>query len=513
MQDIIETSITTKKVIDEDDVQVEMSVLDFDDEDREEFFDGLDPDREDFEGYTGNAGPTLAYFYHCTFLFILPRSKAFALACEESFQDVVRLVLRPADSGAADTAETLLEAVEYAKDSLTEAYTSLANLLHVSCRIKHKDTARSLMALMDSGSNVARGGCISLKHVNAFVSILSLFGWEEFGPLILNLVRTTPSKMLAHAAMLAIRVSEWENMLVSADSIAAAVMDIWETGPIYEGAVANVAKMLFSLPSCVPYRSRYASKCIELSPAGLAACIVSILICFAKDEAKHGVPTEIAGLTRKYTSVGFTREAASQETSNAGSVFGALLCADQRDEKLIEELAKAIISTNCAQILRETLRAPQVREKVGDSHVVSVAAARARQLRYPEPVGTNVQPHAFVPQHPEVTAFLRSSAPSMKYKAFNDRRHASNFARKHLWGTFNNSERHCATASVLGSDYDAYVIITKVVYVHKEKLEQYKRDQQELLEIERLLGSSEVICVDESAKRRRLNAKEVVEID
>ncbi|KAI0564664.1 hypothetical protein FGB62_24g233 [Gracilaria domingensis] len=513
MQDIIESSITTKKVIDEDDVQVEMSVLDFDDEDGEEFFDGLDPDREDFEGCTRNAGPTLEYFCHCAFLFILPRSKAFALACEESFQDGVRLVLRRANSDAADTAETLLQAVEYATNSLTEAYTSLANLLHVSCRIKHKDAARSLMALMDSGSNVARGGCMSPKHVNAFVSVVNLFGWKEFGPLILNLVRKTPNKMVAHAAVLAVRVSELQNVLASADSIATAVMDIWDTGPVYEGAVANVGRMLFSLSSCVPYRARFVSKCTELSPAGLAACIVSILNCFAKDDAKHGVPAEIAELARKYIAGAFTTVDATQSASHAGNVFGALLGADPRDEELLEELAQAIIRTNCAQLLRETLRAPQVREKAGDAHVVSVAAARARQLRYPEPVGTNVQPHAFVPRHPEVTAFLRSSAPSMKYKAFNDHRHASNFARKHFWGTFNSSERHCASAGVLGGNYDAYVIITKVDYVRKEKLEQYKRDQQELREVERLFGSSEGKSVDESVKRRRLNATEVIEID
>lgn len=58
------------------------------------FGEGEHPDREEFEGNTGNAGPTVDYWYDRAVLVLRPRSRGVHLVCSANFAAGVQLALR-----------------------------------------------------------------------------------------------------------------------------------------------------------------------------------------------------------------------------------------------------------------------------------------------------------------------------------------------------------------------------------------------------------------------------------
>ncbi len=414
MGEVFNTTIFLKKVIAEDDLESKMTVLEIDDEEAtlngEDLFEGLDPDKKDYSGYTGNAGPTLEYFYHRTVLLILPRSQTFAHACSCSFEEVARLVRRHAEANASNAEKTLLAAVNYAKSSRSEAYIFLADLLTVACDLKQKNAIRTLIALMGRGVRDVPGGCISSKQMRSLAKVAVAFGWKEFGSPIMNVLKNTTPAMLGHVASFATEIMG--DLSAPADIVAKMITDAISSAPIHENAVGKVAYMLFQMPSCTWYRATFLSRCAKMPLSCLAACIANILDSLAEDEADRGVPAEIGKLVRKYMSLAFTRTEAKESQSHAGSVFSRLLWTCPRDDQLLGEISNAIASTNCPELLRAVLRYPDAYYEEGDPYLVPIVKARIAQLQYAQPVGNNVQPRAHVPRHPRVTTFLRSTARS-----------------------------------------------------------------------------------------------------
>jgi hypothetical protein len=81
MEDCIESSTTVMKWINDQDSEVTMDGYDIDldeemlNNDEETLFDSdALPDEEEYEGYMGNYGPTVEYWYHRAVLVIWPRS-------------------------------------------------------------------------------------------------------------------------------------------------------------------------------------------------------------------------------------------------------------------------------------------------------------------------------------------------------------------------------------------------------------------------------------------------------
>jgi hypothetical protein len=135
MEDCHETSTTVMKWINVQDVEVTMKGLDIDldeemlNNEEELFGEDEEPDKEEYEGYMGNYGPTVEYWYHRAVLVIWPHSKSMEIACNASFEAAVHLAKQCATSKSSDALSTLQEVVEYAMRNADRACAQLAPLL------------------------------------------------------------------------------------------------------------------------------------------------------------------------------------------------------------------------------------------------------------------------------------------------------------------------------------------------------------------------------------------------
>ncbi len=511
MQYVTGTTISLKKVVAEDDEKMKLELLEVGEKeatfDGRALFKGLAPNTENFYVYYCIEGAYLDYFYHRTVLLILLRAKTFHYACSGSFEDVVRLVQYRANSKAVDAENTLLQAVKYAQDSRSEADISLADLLDIASKLKNKDAALSPLALMGKVDRAILTECILRKQVDVFVNAVVVFGWEELSSPILKVLRNKSPEMLGHVASFATEVRD--GILASFDPIANVVTDAIESDSVHDNSATKVAYMIFKLPSCERYREAFLSKCNEMSPSCLAGCIVGILDWYAEEGADRGVPAEIAQIVRIYISVAFTATAAKSSAAHAGRVLSRLLCTRPRDEKLQSEISSEIANTNCIELLRATLRFPDVSYEKGDPYILPIMSALIVALQYHKPVQNYAQLQAHVSGHPDVANFLRSSTRSFDYQKFENMKLARRFARRHFQGVFNHSEKHCEMASAHKNRDGPYVTRSKIVPDFEMKLERHKADQEEAQELEKLLRNYEVTTGNENAKRRRTDSKTV----
>lgn len=171
-------------------------------------------------------------------------------------------------------------------------------------------------------------------------------------------------------------------------------------------SAATVAKMLFYFQCCSAERAVFVARAMELSTPALASVLQTL-------KSMHGgqqMPDQFAHLASSYMSRTFSNYSTSEGNSNhIVAVFAILL--NNNDEEMLGSFVHSVCATKDANLLqaltKSCLTMPQ------NKHVRLLAAARAAQLRYPKQ-----QPHANVPNHPQVTHFLRSDQTTMKYSSF-----------------------------------------------------------------------------------------------
>jgi hypothetical protein len=462
----------------------------------EALFDSdAEPDREDYESYTGNAGPTVDYFYERAVLVIWPRSFSVQIVCDSSFESAVQLVQQRATTKGDDAVATLREVISYATKNLRVAHAHLAPLLKVACSMKQTDAVLAILPLLHCC------GCNTEQTCEALLAAINLLGWEKTNTHVLATVTATPSRVLQHAATLALKLVRIGDRLKEAAAAVAC-----EVGKKFVGeqrlsstGAAEVAQMLFYFSDCIELCAAFVSRATELSTASLAAVLGAIY----SSHRSQTMPEGFSRLASTYCSCVFFdyHRTAANSKDHVVRVFTILL--NVEDDALQGDFVRAVITTNNADLLQAITKSS--RAKTQNVHVRSLAAARARQLRYPRPTPSDQQRHADVPGHPQVTSFLRSDRTTMTYSCFNDINHARNFARKHFW-SYNPVESHSARADAGGRGKSAYVTITKTKEIYTAQLAQYNRDQAELNTLQPLLDDSG----QQESKRQRMNSDVIV---
>jgi hypothetical protein len=339
-------------------------------------------------------------------------------------------------------------------------------------------------------------GCGTAQTSEALSAAINLLGWEKTNKHVVATVTATPSRVLQHAATLALRLGRMGDRLEEAAAAVAC-----EVGNKFVGeqtlsstGAAEVAQMLFYFPDCIELRAAFASRASELSTASLAAVLGAIY----SSHRGQTMPEGFSRLASIYCSCVFLdyHQTAANSKDHVVRVFSILL--NVEDEELQGDFVRAVIATNDADLLQALTQSSRANAK--NAHVRSLAAARAGQLRYPRPTPSDQQLHADVPGHPQVTSFLRSDRTTMTYTCFNGIDHARNFASKHF-GRYNHVERHSARADAGGRGKSAYVTITKTQKLYTAQLAQYSRDRAELHTLQPLLDSVQL-----ESKRQRMNS-------
>jgi hypothetical protein len=113
------------------------------------FDSDAEPDEEEYEGYMGNYGPTVEYWYHRAVLVIWPQSKSVRIVCNSSCEAAVQLVQQRATAKSTDTLNTLKEIVEYAAGNPNNAHADfLAPLLQTACNMNQLKFVLDVMQLL-----------------------------------------------------------------------------------------------------------------------------------------------------------------------------------------------------------------------------------------------------------------------------------------------------------------------------------------------------------------------------
>ncbi len=106
MEEELNRSVRVLRWVSSADVDVKMSHVTISEDEDDAENDDRSPDREDFEDYTGNAGPSIDHCCHTAVLVLWPYNNAIDIACQSSLSEGIRFVARRAASG--DHAKSIL---------------------------------------------------------------------------------------------------------------------------------------------------------------------------------------------------------------------------------------------------------------------------------------------------------------------------------------------------------------------------------------------------------------------
>jgi hypothetical protein len=532
MIDCYEDSISVSKFVDATDKSVTLTGLEFDTDketlDGEPLFHSDDEvDHEDYEGYTGNCGPTLEYWYHRACLVVWPRSFALKMACSRGIDAALALARSRIEgsSGPQESrVETLKEVWKFVKQKDAKSK-HLVDLLKMCCAMKDSSSAIEVLEHMDmedtpgsapgyycyGGGGWARlsRGVASDERKLAILGAVLEFGWNDLSTAVMRLVASTPKDSLARLAHLALELKS-SNAVGAALGSTAIARRVGERATSVESAASEslvsthslkdagfILKMLFAFADCTRFRKPFVKRVKAFGLDAVCDTMRTLAELYQAGQYCSATDTNTPELFEIIVSdfceaaLAASKETAASNVERAQTVWQLLL--GLKYDNLQATFVKGVLKHKSSKVLQALTRLPATVANAGNAHVTALADARVVQLRYARPQPSNRQPHAQVPGHPCVTAFFHGDQKTMTYTGFNGIRHARNFASKHgsySGGGYNMMEKTSARWIPGGSGAKAFVQIEKTDAAFREIIAEYERDQQELIVLEPLLSAA-----------------------
>jgi len=403
----------------------------------------VEPDEENFEGYTGNEGAPIELIYRRAVLVIWPRSRALQIAALYSSTAVLGLMehrLGDNDAWTPEAQETLECAVAvaangrtFATDSDGSAAESFLEALNM-CSCGGGSAER--LALRVLRELAAHAGIASDAVCDALAELLDAGCGAAVGAAVVELVAACASKSPKHA----------KRCVTLADLVEETNPELaWQLTAALLPALLDAGGAAFAPAAGPATQSRNA-----LHEARVKLCA---LLCMLLPAA----PAAADALRRFCAAALAERGGADREA-----------------------------------LLRESLAQPEVLAAVksGNADVLRLAAARATQLEAKhKPTFSWRQPTA-ASSCPAVEAFLRGPQESAVFTAapgrFTSLPSARCWADKH----FGPYSRSSATAVADGRGAAAFVRVTKTREAHEAALKQFERDTAELLSLREHMGAA-----------------------
>ena len=419
MEELCDTTISTGHWISvPDDKETELNLK----IDTDMFEDDEAPTEREYEGYMGNSGPTLDYYYHKAVVVVWPRTNAVKVLCPVNVDVVVGILDRDLS--------TLQEALDYVLSNSTSAPRHAEKFLGAAVLHNNGAAARRALGLfsMEPGGPSRRNlsttcGVSTIDRAKALADAMELFTNLE-AP-VLDLVRKFPS-YTRPLATLALALNDKPGKEIARIIMAAVDKTVLLTSKKKDEA-ALVAEMLQTLEL---------DDLLDLQSAP-ASVLAAIFL-----RSGRGLDLYVARLPT-----------ATDALDHCPRIID-LVIRNTTTTTTVKKLQDAVMGMPKNQaLLKRILASDVVREHA--SKFTELAQARLKQIgvvKKPKKIKTTWrQPEANVPRHPLVTEFLRGPDETMVYaNVFNDSRHAFNFARKHFDGSYNYLENHCARAVASG---------------------------------------------------------------
>lgn len=232
MDEVFETDVSAKTWIARDDTPVALrlsidvggEVVDCSEQDMEQdedeamellFPEGTEPDKREYEGYTGNCSPTLDFWYHRAVLVLWPASFTMRMALRSGIGTALSLARqRSARYGAADSIPladlasivSLAERTPQGHEILKDARHAVVVLdLCAAAAAAGLDFSRRFLRLLADGvpGAVDKPGLRSDDVARGVVALVKAVGWPSVGDNVMRLVRAGNLEQARNIAVLA----------------------------------------------------------------------------------------------------------------------------------------------------------------------------------------------------------------------------------------------------------------------------------------------------------------------
>ncbi|CAM9439407.1 unnamed protein product, partial [Ectocarpus sp. 6 AP-2014] len=544
-------------------IDIESELLGCDDDDDAEhdeeeamelLFPGNEPDKREYEGYTGNYSPSLEFWYHRAVLVLWPASATMrtALRCgthaalsaarQRSARYGATNTLPLADLGTiVSLAERKPEEYKFAKE---ERYAAAVLDLCAGAGAAALDSSRRFLQLLAGGTPGAvenlgfRGDGLS----QGVAALVRAVGWQAVGGDVLQIVKASTLEQARYIAGLAWKLStvpqqqQQQHAAGGGDSngtsAGALIASTYAGGiasdpPALErvtpyGAAGIVRLFLLRLPCC--NGTCYGTDPQLLSFARVGSVrLQTTALAAAVHEFLRGLPTilknsiaaagahssAVVTLATKLCSRGFQHLGKTEVKTFAEDVLWLAARVDGAgglEQGFAGAVLTSLRSGDSRQVsksqgkLKAVLKSETVQTAVrdgGGSGALfwrTLVSERLKKLEtIAPPVMTWRQPNAIFHEHPQVQQFLRGPEPKMTYTrsgTFSNKQHARNFARKYFSSNFSEPRHFSARCYEQGRGRSAYVSITKTTEFYDEDVRVYKEDTVEAAVLRGLLGNN-----------------------
>eukprot|EP00803_Ostreobium_quekettii_P000681 evm.model.scf_314EXC.6 EVM.evm.TU.scf_314EXC.6 scf_314EXC:28582-31329(-) len=559
MCDIHETTIETeKKWVTVDDAEVDLG-LTIDQESEvlghgQLFKEHDEPDDREYEGYMGNYGPTLQYWYHRAMVVIWPRSGAFDVACSAGLLPPLGLahrMLKNAEAGSLDMLERVVAFITQSWDTMrrreegdvcTSAISAVAqggpsaeklavDLLAAMARPveskPHPDALICPVAKICVGETWLCADAPKAKHV---VGISS----ESVAAELANLMQVMRSKTVSDALCELLARCPREQMLHWI-ALAQAMASQKPVNPY----AARVADEVSTLVLKEDFRKLATNEFLAvlsmhfIVEAGDSSTRLQNLLSKYKDISTHqlcavlshclslgDVITSRPVVMEHVTALAKSFFDASWEGLDKDAVCKAAEMLSRAQSKPGGEdlfcnftgvaLTKSKAGHVSESLLSALLQQPCMRTDAASHNVQALIAHRLEQLsQYSvNPEFSWRQPQATFPGHyPQVQAFLRGPEQCTTISGvFNGIAHARNFANKYFGSTkwlHDSGGNYYAKAEALGIGRGACCKLTKTKGAYRNLLKEYEQRRKEAVGLRSLVANAGGSC-----KRRRVEVPE-----
>lgn len=508
IEDVIDSSVDVLKWVTLDDNLVDFKNLPISSDDTIDdasiFGDDETPCKEEYEEYTGNAGPTVDHWYHQAVLVLWPHSFAVDMACSSGLTPGIQFIMRQMQINRRSCVEHFKRLLSISqKRTRTDTGKVLGQFLEIACDLEDKSSISVVLGMM------TKEGLVDLQYVKPIVKALQIVDWDQTTRKILvDMCNLTPFEMQGNCALLACHLRQAEQnkpqgtdhggasssqqpLSLPSETVAlsckSTMMDINRSPSVAVESVQYVTAALHTFPDLYRMERNWilSNASTKLSSPGLA-CFIRELYCIY---SRNKLPLDEADKNRLISFINSYLDrvfcGTDESTEHIGHVWYVSISLDdntvkakftdlatttptaqsEQKRRVLESLHKYTLRSERKRCMLESLLKVSKPKFVKDHHVKSIATSLIKILQNHDLVKvTNQlrQSDAHVPRHEQVTSFLRSPRSTMIYTGvFSDQRHARNFSRKHFHGRFNSTEKHCALAKVSGSDFNAKVTIIK----------------------------------------------------
>eukprot|EP01036_Dinobryon_divergens_P030624 gene30624-39894_t len=486
--------------------------------DEEDLFEG-DPDREEYEGYTGNAGPSLDYWYHAALLVFWPKSKSLTIALDNDLSVAMRIVKEKFECRQEDAEESLTKVfsnIERQFESFVQNAkatigidNSFALLLSLCSLSSHNSFIKSALKLLakpvkaqapagaSASTSIGVAGPLTALQI---VKLLENYDMEAMQPEIGVVLDCVHHSNAFHAANLVISIQSISSIpramrVIVASRVASAFSSL-SLQLVPSNSLTSLLRMLCACDGC-----EQSDLSLFLKPdrwQHVPLTVLADLIAFiASSSASEDGPLSSAkDRLQEFLLQMIETVILCQSNLNARTILAIFkstmhLCGPtmwQQPKILRAFVDRIIIHPGSSPLLKVLLSADEVTEGVrkGNEECIQLCSARLLSLVGNPPVFTWKMSSAVMPTHPEVERFLRSDAQSFTVHGLNGIKHARNFVSKYC-NSRATEGGYSISGSAGGTGSGAFVQITKTRTYFDSIMSQYNDKQLERERLQALL--------------------------